>query len=67
MDKERFRQIVPRLSRYQLNFIEGTFVQLVKSYFKTNGSLTVQQESILEGLYLESIKCMGRQKRGRYR
>ena len=56
MNNERLRCIVSGLNRYELTELEQGFVQSVEQYFKHEGRLTEQQESILEGLYSEKTR-----------
>jgi uncharacterized membrane-anchored protein len=56
MNVERVRRMVSGLSRYELTELEQRFVQSVEQYFKQEGMLTEQQESILEGLYNEKTR-----------
>ena len=56
MNTERLRCIVSGLSRYELTEMEQRFAQSVEQYFKQEGKLTAQQESILENLYRKKTK-----------
>ncbi len=56
MEKERLKCIVSGLNRYELTELEKGFVGSVEQYFKQEGKLTEQQESILEGLYREKTR-----------
>ena len=58
MDKERLRSIVSALGSCELTYLEKQFVGRVQEYFKENGMLTEQQESILEGIYRGKIRWM---------
>ncbi len=51
MDKERLKSIVSALGSCELSYLEKQFVGRIEEYFKENGMLTDQQESILEGIY----------------
>lgn len=53
MDQERFKRIQSALERHGLTLREKLFVEAVKKYFKENGKITDQQESLLEGIYRE--------------
>jgi uncharacterized membrane-anchored protein len=55
MNWERFRDILSVLNRYELTLRERQFVEAVERYFRQNGKLTDQQESILEGMCREKI------------
>jgi len=56
MNTERLRCIVSGLNRYELTNLEQRFVESIDQYFKRTGKLTEQQESILEGLYMEKTR-----------
>ena len=58
MDKERFKNIISGLDRYELTGLEKRFVQSVGQYFKEKSILTDQQESILEGVYREKTRLI---------
>ncbi len=58
MDKERLGSIVTALGHCELSYLEKQFVGRAKEYFEENGTLTEQQESILEGIYRGKIKWM---------
>jgi len=58
MNKERLRSIVTALGCCELTYLEKQFVGRAKEYFEDNGTLTEQQESILEGIYREKFKWM---------
>ena len=58
MNSKRFKCIMTVLGRYELPFLEKQFVGRAKEYFEDNGTLTEQQESILEGIYREKFKWM---------
>lgn len=53
MDQEKFKCIQSALERYGLTMREKLFLEAVKKYFKENGEITDQQESILKGIYRE--------------
>jgi hypothetical protein len=53
MDKGRLECIMSGLNRYELTGLEKRFVQSVEQYFTEKSILTDQQESILEGVYME--------------
>jgi hypothetical protein len=55
MDKERLKNIISVLNRYELRFREKQFIEAVRQYYKKNGLLTEEQEFILEGIYREKI------------
>ena len=58
MDKERLGSIVTALGCCELTYLEKQFVGRVQEYFKENGMLTDQQESILEEIYRGKIRRM---------
>jgi hypothetical protein len=55
MDDKRLRCILIGLKKYELTFREKQFIEAVEKYFNEKGVLTGQQESILEGIYMEKI------------
>ena len=56
MNTERLGCIVSGLNRYELTELGQRFVKSVEQYFKREGKLTEQQESLLEGLYKTPIR-----------
>ena len=56
MDHERLRSIVSGLSRYEMTYLEERFIEAAKLSLEKQGRLTEQQETILEGLYMEKTK-----------
>ena len=60
MNKERLGSIVSALGHCEMTYLEKQFVERVNEYFKENGMLTQQQESILEGVFREKIRWMKR-------
>jgi len=56
VNTDRLRCVVSGLSKYELTELEQRFVQSVEQYFRQEGRLTEQQESILEGLYREKTR-----------
>jgi hypothetical protein len=53
-DNERFRSITSALRHYSLTVREERFIDLVSQYWEQKGSLTDEQECILEGVYRET-------------
>lgn len=45
-----------KLNRFELTRCEKQFLERVRSYFKHKGTLTEEQEVVLEGLYREKIR-----------
>jgi hypothetical protein len=56
MLKEQLEGIISGLKRPGLTEREKQFVELVAQYYNQTGSLTEQQESILEGIYREKTR-----------
>ena len=56
MDKARLKCIISGLSRYELTSLEKRFIEAAKLSLEKQGRLTEQQESILEGLYMEKTR-----------
>jgi len=56
MDKRRLKCIMSGLSRYELTVSEERFIEAAKHHMEEQGGLTVQQESVLESLYMEKTK-----------
>jgi uncharacterized membrane-anchored protein len=55
MDQERFKRILLFLEQHPLTLRERQFVEAVAKYLIENGSVTDQQESVLEGIYKEKM------------
>jgi hypothetical protein len=55
MDQERLKQILSLLKQHPLTLRERHFVEALEKYFVEKGSLTDQQESVLEGIYKEKM------------
>jgi len=56
MDKKRLKCILSGLIRYELTSTEKRFIELAKHSLEKQGGLTEQQESMLEGLYMEKTR-----------
>jgi len=56
MDKGRLKCIMSGLSRYELTFLEKRFIEAAKHCLEEQGGLTEEQESMLEGLYMEKTR-----------
>jgi len=56
MHKGRAKCIISGLSRYELTSLEKRFIEAAKLSLEKHGRLTEQQESILEGLYMEKTR-----------
>ena len=56
MYKGRLKCIISGLSRYELTSLEKRFIEAAKLSLEKQGRLTEQQETILEGLYMEKTK-----------
>jgi hypothetical protein len=55
MDQERLKRILSVLKQHPLTLRERGFVEALEEYFIKNGSVTDQQESVLEGIYKEKM------------
>ncbi len=55
MDQERFKRILLFLAQHPLTLRERQFVEAVAKHLIENGSVTDQQESVLEGIYREKM------------
>ena len=58
MNKEGLRDVVSALGGCELTFLEEQFGGRIQECFRENGTLTDQQESILEGIYRGKFKRM---------
>jgi hypothetical protein len=56
MDTGRLKCILSGLSRYELTVLEERFIEAAKHHLEDQGGLTEQQESMLEGLYMEKTR-----------
>ena len=56
MDRGRLGGIVSALRNYELTSLERQFLGRVKEHFEKNGQLNEEQESILEGIYMEKLR-----------
>ena len=55
MNHKRLKGILSSLERHELTLRERQFVGAVEKYFRENGKVTDQQESMLEGIYREKV------------
>jgi hypothetical protein len=56
MDLSRLNSILSSLDDFKLTQHEKRFLELVKTSFGERGSLTEEQETMLEGVYREKVK-----------
>ena len=56
MNKGRLKCIMSGLSRYELTSLEKRFIEAAKHCLEEQGGLTEEQESMLEGLYMEKTR-----------
>ena len=56
MDKGRLKCIISGLSRYELTSLEKRFIEATKLSLEKQGSLTEQQEAMLESLNMEKAR-----------
>jgi hypothetical protein len=56
MEKGRLKYIISGLSRYELTSLEKRFIEGARHSLEKHCGLTEQQESILEGLYMEKTR-----------